>query len=176
LPGKPLEVEAAALNEISEILKRWPKDCPQRPRFETVAIRGIQGIQPLQFDGIVTLTSSLGTVDLYHVERPRELMATKMEESEIPGQHKDTKHYRGDKSDRLELTGFIDSLTEYNIKSTLKTMRQGQDANPISVTVRFGATPIINSVQYWLEDFDFDPEPGYGVYVANYTIKLTKRD
>ena len=174
MPGKSLEVQAKELKELSEIIKDWPKDCPQRPRLEK-AILDV-GIFSGTGNGIATLSSGLGTVQLYHVEKPRESFDIKGGEIEIPGKHGDDYQYQGDKSPRLELIGFIDAQSEYNaIKNTLVTMRQGQCANPITVTVRFGASAYINGVQYWLEPFEIDPEPGYGVFVANYTIRLVKR-
>jgi len=177
LPGKSLEDQAKELGELSKIIKEWPNDCPQKPRFETLAVRGGSIIGSGSGTGIVTLTSGLGTVQLYHIQKPREVLDVKGGRVEIPGKHGDDYSYMGDKSFDLELQGFIDAQSEYDaIKNTLTTMRQGQGANPISITVRFGATAYINGVQYWLEPIEIDPEPGYGVFVANYTIKLVKRD
>jgi len=77
----------------------------------------------------------------------------------------------------LQLVGFVDAQSEYDAtETTLKTMRQGQGANPINVAVRFGATAYIDAVQYWLNEVEIGPEPGYGLFVANYSIRLVRRD
>ena len=171
------KTEEERIATILKIIEAWPKDCPNRPTLAQALLDPDILHSDLGDPGIATLSSGLGTVELYHVERPRETLPTKLAEHEIPGKHGDIFQYMADKSDRLELVGFVDAESEYTaIKSTLKTMRQGQGANPISVTVRFGASAYINAVQYWLENVEIDPEPGYGVFVANYSIRLMKRD
>jgi len=171
------KTEQEKILKIIEIIEAWPKDCPNRPTVAQALLNPDILHSELGDPGIATLSSALGTVELYHVEHPREVTSGKLGESEIPGKHGDIFQYMGDKSDRLELVGFVDAQSEYDaIKTTLKAMRQGQGANPISVTVRFGATAYINTVQYWVENIEVDPQPGYGVFVANYTIRLMKRD
>jgi len=173
------KTEQEKIEAILKILEKWPEDCPNKPTLMQALLDPniLHSKDLLEDPGIATLTSALGTVELYHLERPPELLPTKLEESEIPGRHGDIFHYRADKSDRLELRGLVDAESEYTaIKSTLKTMRQGQDTNPISVTVRCGTIAYINGVQYWVGDIEIEPEPGFGIFWMNYSIKLTKRD
>jgi len=171
------KTEEEKIAAIVKIIEAWPKDCPNRPTLAQALLDPNILHSDIGDPGIATLTNGTLTVELYHVERPRELLPTKLEESEIPGRHGDIGHYRGDKSKRLELIGFVDTQSEYtDIATTLVTMRQGQVANPISVTVRFGASAYINAVQYWVGEIEIDPPPGYGVFLADYRIPCVKRD
>ena len=171
------ETEEEKTARIVKIIEGWPKDCPNRPTLAQALLHPEMLHDKAKDPGIATLTSGLGTVELYHIEKPRETLPAKFGESEIFGKHGDIMHYGGDKSDRLDLIGFIDAESEYTaLKSTLKTMRQGQGANPIAVTVRFGASAYINGINYWVGDIEIDPEPGIGVFFANYRIPCIKRD
>jgi len=171
------KTEEEKIAAIIKILEKWPKDCPNRPTLIQVLQHPEMLHSELGDPGIATLTSTLGTVELYHIENPRETLPLKLGESEIFGKHGDIFQYGGDKSDRLDLVGFIDSSSEYDaLKSTLKTMRQGQGANVIAVTVRFGASVYINSVNYWIGEIEIDPEAGTGVFHAHYRIPCIKRD
>jgi len=173
------KTEEEKIAAIVKIIEGWPEDCPNRPSLAQALLNPeiLHSKDLLEDPGIATLNSSLGTVELYHIEAPEELLPIKGGESEIPGKHGDKFQYMGDKSDELELSGFVDAQSEYDaIKTTLKTMRQGQGANPISVTVRFGATAYINGVQYWVLDIRIRPESGTGLFHAHYSIPLKKRD
>jgi len=171
------KTEEEKIAAILKILEKWPKDCPNRPTLIQALLHPEILHSDLGDPGIATLTNGTLTVELYHLQNPRETLPTKLGESEIFGRHGDIFHYGGDKSDRLELSGFIDSQSEYDaIKTTLKSMRQAQGVTPISVTVRFGATAYINAVQYWVGDAEIDPEPGTGVFFAKYRIPCIKRD
>ena len=171
------KTEKEKIQKIIEIIEAWPKDCPNRPTLAQALMDPGILHSDLGDPGIATLTNGTLTVELYHVESPREVLPTKLGEHEIFGKHGDIFQYGGDKSDRLELEGFIDAQSEYDaIKTTLKTMRQGQGTSPISVTVRFGANPYINAVQYWVGDVELKPKPGHGLFVADYSIPFVKRD
>jgi len=169
------KTEEEKIAAILKIIEGWPKDCPNRPTLAQALLHPEILHSQLEDPGIATLTSG-STIELYHLERAREVIGAKLVESEIPGKHGDIFQYMGDKSPELELVGFVDSESEYTaIKATLTTMRQAQGATPISVTVRCGASAYINAVQYWVGPVEIDPEPGYGLFVANYRIHCRKR-
>jgi len=173
------KTEEEKIEATLKILEKWPEDCPNKPTLMQALLDPniLHSRDLLEDPGIATLTSALGTVELYHLEVPRELLPVKLEESEIPGRHGDIRHYRGDKSPFLELKGTLDSSSEYDaLKTTLVAMRRGQDANPISITVRCGASAYINGIQYWVDEIEIEPEPGFGIMWARYRIPCIKRD
>jgi len=173
------KTEEEKVEAILKILEKWPEDCPNKPTLIQVLLNPaiLHSKDLLKDPGIATLTSGLGTVELYHLEVPRELLDVKLEESEIFGKHGDIRQYGGDKSFFLELEGTVDSLSEYTaLKTTLVTMRQGQGANPISITVRCGADAYINAIQYWVGQIEIIPEPGFGIMWARYRIPCWKKD
>lgn len=124
----------------------------------------------------IGMTQGATSISLYHITRYRVQAKSILPEIEIPGREGGKLQYLGSYARALSVEGFWDASGEVGTTTTgvlanLETMRSTD--TDITV-VQYYVSDTIDSSSWRIEDYEYEPVPGYVMYHWTYTINLKR--